>query len=94
MFGLPAIADDLTAIAAGKAGQDDLRRLRSRLAVIPGRGACAHPDAAVALAGSALRTFERDLASHLDGRPCPAAARPIPLPIPAAGEDHDVSRAT
>jgi NADH:ubiquinone oxidoreductase subunit F (NADH-binding) len=83
MFGLPAIAGDLTALAAGNAGHDDLERLRNRLAVIPGRGACAHPDAAVALANSALRTFEPDLAVHLQGRPCPAASRPIALPIPA-----------
>lgn len=82
MFGLPAIADDFTSLvlggrAAALAGQ----RLRTRLSVIPGRGACAHPDGAVRLAASALRCFADDLRAHLAGRPCAWAAHPA-LPLP------------
>jgi hypothetical protein len=79
MFGLPAIAEDMTRIAAGTAPPGLLRRLRSRLGVIPGRGACAHPDGAAGLAASALQVFAADVAEHLAGRPCPGAAHPYPL---------------
>ncbi|HYZ37587.1 MAG TPA: NADH-ubiquinone oxidoreductase-F iron-sulfur binding region domain-containing protein [Pseudonocardiaceae bacterium] len=83
MFGLPAIAQDMTAIAQGAARPADAQRLRRRLGVIPGRGACAHPDGATGLVASALHVFARDLDAHLAGDPCPAAAAPTPLPLPA-----------
>lgn len=71
MFGLPAISDDFTQLAAGvRAGGGTLRRLQHRLRIIAGRGACAHPDGAVRLAASALRAFPDDLRAHLAGRPC------------------------
>jgi NADH:ubiquinone oxidoreductase subunit F (NADH-binding) len=79
MFGLPAIAEDMTRIAEGCATSGQLHRLWSRLGVIPGRGACAHPDGAAGLAASALEVFADDLTEHLAGRPCPAAADPFPL---------------
>lgn len=79
MFGLPAIAQDMTRIAEGTATPGQLRRLWSRLGVIPGRGACAHPDGAAGLAASALQVFTDDLAAHLAGRPCPASDDPYPL---------------
>jgi NADH:ubiquinone oxidoreductase subunit F (NADH-binding) len=56
MFGLPAIAADFADLAARRPGPA-LSRLRRRLGVIPGRGACGHPDGAVRLAASALRVF-------------------------------------
>ncbi|OLR94719.1 hypothetical protein BJP25_10830 [Actinokineospora bangkokensis] len=67
-FGLPAIAADLAALAAGGAPAEVVARLRRRLGVIPGRGACAHPDGAVRLAASALRVFSDDIAAHAHGR--------------------------
>jgi NADH:ubiquinone oxidoreductase subunit F (NADH-binding) len=79
MFGLPAIADDMTRIAEGTATSGQLHRLWSRLGVIPGRGACAHPDGAAGLAASALQVFVDDLGEHLAGRPCPASADPVLL---------------
>jgi NADH:ubiquinone oxidoreductase subunit F (NADH-binding) len=79
MFGLAAIAQDMTQIAEGTATPGQLRRLWSRLGVIPGRGACAHPDGAAGLAASALQVFADDLAAHLAGRPCPASDDPYPL---------------
>ena len=83
MFGLPAIAHDMTAIAEGTARPADAQRLRHRLGIIPGRGACAHPDGASGLAVSALHVFARDLDAHLAGHPCPGATAPTSLPIPA-----------
>jgi NADH:ubiquinone oxidoreductase subunit F (NADH-binding) len=76
MFGLPAIAQDFALLAAGRVDSGTVPRLRGRLGVIAGRGACAHPDGAVRLAASALRVFERDVHAHAIGRPCPFAAQP------------------
>jgi hypothetical protein len=82
MFGLPAIAEDFTELVlGGRPARDALDRLHRRLAVIPWRGACAHPDGAVRLAASALRAFDRDLRGHVAGRPCPGAGHPL-LPVP------------
>ncbi|HEX4356608.1 MAG TPA: NADH-ubiquinone oxidoreductase-F iron-sulfur binding region domain-containing protein [Pseudonocardia sp.] len=72
MFGLPAVASDLTALAEGapSSSTDRTGRLHRRLGVIPGRGGCAHPDGATRLAASALRVFADDVAAHAAGRPC------------------------
>jgi NADH:ubiquinone oxidoreductase subunit F (NADH-binding) len=71
MFGLPAVAHDMAVLADGADPSGAvLRRLHERLVVIPGRGACAHPDGAVRLAASALRVFAADVAGHAHGRPC------------------------
>lgn len=82
MFGLPAISEDLEHLARGAGGGEQVRhRLRRRLKVITGRGACAHPDGAVRLAASALRAFHADVAAHLAGRPCREATHGwLPLP--------------
>lgn len=90
MFGLPAIAADMTALVAGGADAPEaLRRLRRRLPVIAGRGACAHPDGAVRLAGSALRVFAADAQGHADHGPCAAAAAPPLLPVPGDTSNGD-----
>ena len=84
MFGLPAVADDLEVLADGAdASGAVLRRLRRRLGVIPGRGACAHPDGAVRLAASALGVFATDVARHARGRSCAGAGAPPWVPLPA-----------
>jgi NADH:ubiquinone oxidoreductase subunit F (NADH-binding) len=80
VFGLPAIAEDFAAIAACRAGAPVYRRLRRRLSVIPGRGACRHPDGAVRLAASALRVFGPHLNAHERPDGCLAARRPYVLP--------------
>lgn len=64
MFGLPAIAADLSQLAAGRADADLPGRLRRRLGQIAGRGACRHPDGAVRMASSALTAFATDVAAH------------------------------
>jgi NADH:ubiquinone oxidoreductase subunit F (NADH-binding) len=84
-FGLAVIAGDFAQLATGRLRGDPLQRLRRRLGVIPGRGACRHPDGAVRLAASALTAFAADLAAHAARRPCRAAQRgpqAAVLPIP------------
>lgn len=85
MFGLPAIADDMTTLAAGAGGRAVVDRLRERLDVVRGRGACAHPDGAVALASSALGVFADDLERHVAGAPCDSAGLRPWLPVPRVG---------
>jgi hypothetical protein len=59
----------------------DSARLRERLGVVSGRGACRHPDGAVRLVESALRVFPAELERHLHGKRCAAAETRV-LPIP------------
>jgi NADH:ubiquinone oxidoreductase subunit F (NADH-binding) len=70
VYGLPAIADDLTRLARGEVDPGLRARLDRRLAVVTGRGACRHPDGAVNLVRSALGVFATDAGSHARGAPC------------------------
>jgi len=83
MFGLPAIAADMSALAAGD--RSALTRLRRRLPTIDRRGACAHPDGAVAVTASALTVLSGPgaghLQQHLGRRGCRAAAPVVPLGV-------------
>ena len=83
MFGLPAIAADMSAVAAGDPMA--LTRLRRRLPTIDRRGACAHPDGAVAVAASALAALggpeSGHLRQHLSHGGCRAAASAVPLRV-------------
>lgn len=84
-FGLPALADDVAALAglSGAAADRHLMdRLRFRLGEIRGRGACRHPDGVVGLVSSALSCFGHDVERHLRSGPCPGAAAPSVLPTP------------
>jgi NADH:ubiquinone oxidoreductase subunit F (NADH-binding) len=82
MFGLPALAEDFALLAAGRTDRELAARLSRRVAVIGGRGACAHPDGAVRLAASAATVFAVDLQQHLRGRPCAWAGRATRLAVP------------
>jgi NADH:ubiquinone oxidoreductase subunit F (NADH-binding) len=84
VYGLPAIADDLTRLAVGRVDPELLTRLHRRLSEVDGRGACRHPDGAVAMVRSALAVFALDVSAHAGGKPCPHAARPSQLRFPAA----------
>jgi NADH:ubiquinone oxidoreductase subunit F (NADH-binding) len=75
MFGLPAIASDLAQLAAGRPDGDPLGRMQRRFRQISGRGACRHPDGAVRMAASALRTFAADAHAHARQRRCLAGRR-------------------
>ncbi len=70
VFGLPRLAVDLRAIIEGRATRRDVRRAHELAHSIARRGACAHPDGAVALLESALEVFSADLRRHLRGLPC------------------------
>jgi len=70
VLGLPRLAVDLRAIVEGRATRRDVRRSYELAQSIAGRGACAHPDGAVALLESALEVFSADLRRHLRGLPC------------------------
>ncbi|MFI1044584.1 NADH-ubiquinone oxidoreductase-F iron-sulfur binding region domain-containing protein [Streptomyces griseoruber] len=83
-LGLPAVAEDFTALATGRADAALLSRLRRRAGLLPDRGACRHPDGAARLAASALQAFADDVDHHLAHGPCPAARQPPQLPVPPA----------
>ncbi|UXY25228.1 NADH-ubiquinone oxidoreductase-F iron-sulfur binding region domain-containing protein [Streptomyces sp. HUAS TT20] len=84
-LGLPAVAEDFAALAAGRADPDLLSRLHRRTGLLPDRGACRHPDGAARLAASALRAFADDVDRHLAHGACPAAGHRSPLiPVPPA----------
>jgi NADH:ubiquinone oxidoreductase subunit F (NADH-binding) len=82
VYGLPAIADDLARLARGQVDYDLLHRLRRRLGQVKGRGACGHPDGAVALVRSALSVFAADVATHNAAVPCPHHRRPTSMRFP------------
>lgn len=83
LFGLPALAGAIDALACGKAGRRDLRRLESWTREVSGRGGCHHPDGAVRVIVSALRVFRDDVADHRRGRPCAGSRAPGLMPFPA-----------
>ena len=84
VYGLPAVADDMTRLARGLVDPHLWRRLDHRLGAIDGRGACRHPDGAVNLVRSALHVFAADVAAHLEGRPCAHWNQPTQLRFPDA----------
>ena len=84
VYGLPAVAAGMSALAAGSARRRDMRRVASDLDAIRGRGACRHPDGTVRLVASALEVFADDVAAHLARRSCAGAGRSH-LPVPASG---------
>lgn len=84
VYGLPAIAEDVTRLARGMVDDELPSRLARRLQQVNGRGACRHPDGAVALVRSALRVFALDVTQHLDGRPCAHLQTPSRLRLPAS----------
>ncbi|GHD90953.1 NADH-ubiquinone oxidoreductase-F iron-sulfur binding region domain-containing protein [Streptomyces naganishii] len=83
-LGLPAVADDFAALAAGRADPGLLSRLRRRTGLLADRGACRHPDGAARLVASALHTFPDDVGHHLTRGACPAAHQPPRIPVPPA----------
>lgn len=82
--GLPAIAGAMRALAAGTWDAQSGPALRRWLDVVPGRGACRHPDGAVRFVESALATFAADVERHRAGQPCAGLGATPFLPIPAS----------
>jgi NADH:ubiquinone oxidoreductase subunit F (NADH-binding) len=90
-LGLPAAAQDFAQLAWGAADHGLLPRLRQRLGLLPGRGACRHPDGAARLAASALELFAEDVYRHLRHGPCPGAHQHTTVPLDrtaAPGEEE------
>jgi NADH:ubiquinone oxidoreductase subunit F (NADH-binding) len=85
MLGLPAIAEDFAELSRSGHSVGVLNRLERRLSLMPGRGACHHPDGTARFVASALRTFAADLARHRRGNPCPPSRLPV-LPLPGGQE--------
>ena len=83
-LGLPAVAEDFSSLATAHAAAALLARLRRRIALLPDRGACRHPDGAARLAASALDAFADDVRHHLAHGTCPAAHQLPVLSIPPA----------
>jgi len=81
VHGLAAIADSLDRLVRSRGSVADDDVLRRRLAQVANRGACRHPDGAVALVASALRVFAAELDRHLTGQRCKGHGRPL-VPIP------------
>ena len=74
MFGLPALAADWRALLSG--GDDTAYdRVRSRVGLLPGRGACRFPDGVAGFAWSALHVFADHVEQHRAGRCDAVAAR-------------------
>lgn len=72
VFGLAALVDDFARLTVGDSqGWYDAQR---HLGLIPGRGACAHPDGTARFLTSALEVFDDDVRRHLTGRGC---GRPV-----------------
>ena len=74
VFGLRAMTEAAGRIASGHSEPDDIARLRRWTHLVPGRGACRHPDGAAGLLRSALLTFEEEFAEHHHHRRCREAA--------------------
>jgi NADH:ubiquinone oxidoreductase subunit F (NADH-binding) len=92
VFGLPAIADDLERLWAGRGDAHLLERIEMRAATVEGRGACRHPDGVVGLVRSALAVFAADARAHAGGRPCPGHTAPSVLTFSDRTVNRTVSR--
>jgi NADH:ubiquinone oxidoreductase subunit F (NADH-binding) len=80
--GLPRIAAALDLLARPTAPPSGLLRdMRRWAGLLPGRGACSHPDATVRLVASALEVFSGELAHHRAGHCTGRSAVPF-LPAP------------
>jgi NADH:ubiquinone oxidoreductase subunit F (NADH-binding) len=80
--GLPAIAGALRELAVGAWDDRTMRQLERWLTIIPGRGACRHPDGAVRFVATALRTFDDDVEAHRRGLRCRGVSNPPLFPVP------------
>ncbi|MDX6203017.1 MAG: hypothetical protein QOJ83_2517 [Frankiales bacterium] len=80
--GLPSIAGALQRLAYGPWDERMTAPLARWLTVVPGRGACRHPDGAIRLIGSALQVFAQDVDSHRAGFRCRGVGNSQFLPVP------------
>jgi NADH:ubiquinone oxidoreductase subunit F (NADH-binding) len=83
VFGLPAIAGELEALAAG--GEFNLAQLSRWLDQVDGRGACSHPDGVARLVRSAVLVFADEVNRHRTGWCCATGGTGPVLPIGSGG---------
>lgn len=68
LYGLDGLASIMEDLVEFRIPRRTIRTIEARFSVVEGRGACAHPDAAVALMRSALEVFSSEVTAHLSGR--------------------------
>jgi NADH:ubiquinone oxidoreductase subunit F (NADH-binding) len=90
MNGLPALANLLAEMAAGRAPGDARQRLERWSTDLVGRGACRLPDGAVRFLQSGVSVFGAELAQHEQRGPCHKCARLPTLRFTRAG--HHAAR--
>ena len=79
VFGLASLVDDFDRLVKGDpSGWHDAER---HLGLVPGRGACAHPDGSARFLASALEVFGEDVRLHLSGGGCERQVKGV-LPVP------------
>lgn len=65
--GLPTLATHFRSLANGRATHETMNEIARMTGLVPGRGACSHPDGTARLAASALNAFAADVVAHLRG---------------------------
>ena len=78
-FGLPAVAADIAALAAGHPAA--LSAALGHAQAVDGRGACSHPDGAVRFVSSALHVLRDEIQAHQRG----GCGRPVLGQLPIGG---------
>jgi NADH:ubiquinone oxidoreductase subunit F (NADH-binding) len=79
--GLPRIAAAMAELAGPRPRQQTIGNIARWTAVVPGRGACHHPDGTVRFVRSALETFAAELVNHRNNQCTGTASQPF-LPVP------------
>jgi NADH:ubiquinone oxidoreductase subunit F (NADH-binding) len=82
--GLDSIAGAMRVLVAGDRDRRAQRHLEHWLALMPGRGACKHPDGVARFVASALNVFADEIERHRRLGPCPIGDRGL-LPTPKTG---------
>lgn len=80
--GLPAIAAALGELARPRPAGQALAHVQRWAGLLPGRGACHHPDGTARFVASALTVFAPEVTEHAQGR-CTAASDGLFLPVAA-----------
>ncbi|WP_323095411.1 NADH-ubiquinone oxidoreductase-F iron-sulfur binding region domain-containing protein [Intrasporangium sp. YIM S08009] len=87
MFGLPALATDWHGVVRGDPSAT--ARVRYRIGLLPGRGACRFPDGVARFAATALHVLAAHVAAHEAGH-CPTRAHATDPTDPAHSRSHHV----
>ncbi|MGC8462521.1 MAG: NADH-ubiquinone oxidoreductase-F iron-sulfur binding region domain-containing protein [Acidimicrobiales bacterium] len=86
LYGLADVAEALEALVAGTSSRRAVRTLRRLLGEVRGKGACHHPDGAVAMVESFLDVFAAEVDAHARRRRCPVGCAVPAWPLPQPEE--------